>query len=60
MRTAIEQRTLCYRCKQNYIDAGIRVERDYSVKYKDTCDICNKLGWQYWITNREYVNKTMR
>jgi hypothetical protein len=47
MRDAV--RTLCYRCKQNYIEAGIKLERDYSVKYKDTCDICGRLGWDYYI-----------
>ena len=44
-----EQRTLCGMCAAAYRDAGYIVRRDYSVTIKDNCDICGRLGWDYYI-----------
>ncbi len=46
-----EERTLCHRCANDYRDAGYEVKRDYTVTVKDTCDICGRYGWQYWVDN---------
>lgn len=56
----IEQRTLCYRCANNYRDAGYIIRRDYSITIKDACDICGRMGWQYWIEGVWQKNLSQR
>lgn len=54
----MRQICLCSRCLRDYITAGYTVKRDWSVKIKDNCEICDKTGWTYWI--EEVWQKTMR
>lgn len=56
-----EQRTLCHRCAAAYRDAGYYIRRDYNATVKDSCDICGRMGWQFWIAveERNHANKTM-
>lgn len=44
-------RTLCYKCKQDYISAGYLCI-SLSGKYKEPCEICGKAGYDYEIRNR--------
>lgn len=45
----MDKRTLCYRCYQEYIIAGYILKRDYTVKDKEPCDKCGRMGWTYII-----------
>jgi hypothetical protein len=44
-----EQITLCTFCFRDYIDAGYKLERDYTELQKDECDKCERMGWVYLI-----------
>jgi len=48
-----EQRTLCWRCANDYKEAGYNLERDYSVKTKEPCDKCGRMGWTYKNVSKE-------
>jgi len=45
----MEQRTLCTRCREDYLRADYSVERDYTVKDRESCDKCGRMGWTYFI-----------
>ena len=47
-----DERCLCGRCKADYETAGYTVIRLYEIKYKDTCDKCDRLGWFYLVENK--------
>lgn len=44
-------RTLCYKCKQDYISAGYLCI-SLRGKYKEPCEICGKAGYDYEIRTR--------
>jgi len=44
-----EQRVLCWRCANDYKEAGYNPKRDYTVKTKEPCDKCGRIGWTYFI-----------
>ena len=55
-----EQRTLCYRCANDYRDAGYIIRRDYSVTIKDACDICScAYGLACYISRDAAKDKTL-
>jgi hypothetical protein len=40
---------LCGRCLSDYLHAGYRVRRDWTVRTKEPCERCDRLGWVYGI-----------
>jgi RNase P subunit RPR2 len=47
--------TLCYKCKQNFIEAGNRIKRNnYSEnEVKEECDYCGyRMGFEYLIDKK--------
>lgn len=44
-------RTLCYKCKQNYENAGYKL-KSIKTKCKTRCDYCGRLGFDYKISER--------
>ena len=44
-----DTRTLCYRCKTAYEEAGYRVYRVKEQTFKGECDICSRAGYEYYI-----------
>ncbi len=47
--------TLCYKCKQNFIEAGNRIKRNnYSEnEVKEVCDYCGyRMGFEYLIDKK--------
>ena len=49
-------RCLCPRCVNEYKETGAYIIRrlDPFQKFKDTCDRCNSLGWDYVVMNRRF------
>ena len=45
-----DSRTLCHRCKDDYISAGYQVNRDYACRTMEPCDKCGRMGWVYTLT----------
>ena len=41
-------RTLCPRCRRDYLDAGYRL-RLVPGRYREPCDLCGRLGQTYEI-----------
>ena len=42
--------TMCYHCKENYIEAGIKIKSAGYQKEKSLCDFCGyKYGYDYWV-----------
>lgn len=44
---------LCYRCKQAYESAGYIVRRVPNNKIKDKCEICTRLGFEYYAKGQK-------
>lgn len=44
-----DQITLCGPCASDYRAAGIKIVLDVTVKAKDKCDKCCRMGWTYLI-----------
>ena len=51
-----EQVTLCARCASDYRQAGYGLEPDYTVKAREPCEKCNRMGWTY-LTERAIWQK---
>jgi hypothetical protein len=53
------ERTLCSRCKNNYIDAGFKLVRLTIITNKDYCDICGRLeGYTYKVVEYAIMDRT--
>jgi len=47
-----EQRTLCYRCANDYRDAGYILKSIAYQAHKQECFKCNRMGWTYLIERK--------
>lgn len=48
----LDERCLCWSCKDDYETAGYIVIRIYKIKHKDRCDKCGRFGWTYIVKNK--------
>lgn len=49
----LDQITLCGPCASDYRTAGIKIVLDVTVKAKDKCDKCCRMGWTYLIERKK-------
>jgi hypothetical protein len=52
-----EQITLCKNCEADYKSAGIKIRLDASVKNRDRCEYCGKLGMAFLIKRKKVPKK---
>lgn len=51
---------LCGSCEDDYRDAGKNIKRDMSVKFRDRCEYCGKLGMAFLIKRKKVPKKGRR
>ena len=50
-----EQITLCHSCLEDCIYADRKIEKDHTVKVKEPCDKCGRMGWTYLIVRDKHA-----
>lgn len=52
--------TLCHRCKSDYMSANYKLTFVGNA-IKSECDMCSvRMGFDYYLEDRRYANKTLR
>lgn len=57
MKDEREPRTLCPRCRRDYLDAGYRLELVPGKRILEPCEKCARPGRDYYIINDERLRE---